>query len=98
MGIINPSVSSIGYGMSSNIPSYNFTEVLEATIKLIENPEAKINLIPDLPTGSNIILTEKLKEVNKTGVGTLTNTAKFTIDYAKKLNKKVKIYVKGGTS
>ena len=23
---------------------------------------------------------------------------KFTIDYAKKLNKKVKIYVKGGTS
>ena len=81
MGIINPSFSSIGYGMSSNIPSYNFTEVLEATIKLIENPEARINLIPDLPTGSNIILTEKLKEVNKTGVGTLTNTAKFTIDY-----------------
>ena len=81
MGIINPSFSSIGYGMASNIPSYNFTEVLEATIKLTENPDAKINLIPDLPNGSNIILTEKLKDVNKTGVGTLTNTAKFTIDY-----------------
>ena len=45
----------IGYGVASNIPPFNFREVVEATIKLMEDPEADILLIPDSPTGADIV-------------------------------------------
>ena len=45
----------IGYGLSSNIPCYNFREVVEATIILMANRDANIILIPDSPTGADII-------------------------------------------
>lgn len=45
----------IAYSMSSDILPYNINEVADATIKLIKNPEAKIHLIPDSPTGCDII-------------------------------------------
>lgn len=47
--------SGIAYSMSSDVLPYNINEVADATIKLIKNPEAKINLIPDSPTGCDII-------------------------------------------
>ena len=45
----------IAYSMSSDILPYNINEVADATIKLIKNPEAKVNLIPDSPTGCDVI-------------------------------------------
>lgn len=48
--------SGIGYTLSSNIYPHNLNELADATIKLIENPNAKIRLIPDLPTGCDIIV------------------------------------------
>jgi len=45
----------IGYGASSNIPCYNFREVVEAVIMLMVDPNANIILIPDSPTGADII-------------------------------------------
>lgn len=45
----------IGYGLSSNIPPFNFKEVVEACITLMHNPNADIILIPDSPTGASII-------------------------------------------
>ena len=52
--LFNPQFSGIGYGMAANIPGFNVSEVLDATIKLIKDPEAKIMLIPDSPTGWEI--------------------------------------------
>ena len=45
----------IGYGLSSNIPPFNFREVIESCITLMHNPDANIVLIPDSPTGASII-------------------------------------------
>lgn len=45
----------IGYTMSSDILPYNLNEVADATIKLLKNPNADVHLIPDSPTGCDII-------------------------------------------
>lgn len=79
--LFNPQLSGIGYGLASNIPPFNVREVLEATIKLIKNPKAKILLIPDSPTGADILDTGTFKEINKTGISTFTLRASYDIDY-----------------
>jgi len=56
IALINGGFSSIGYGAASNIPLYNFKEVCEVLIKLIDNPDAKCILYPDIPTGVDIIM------------------------------------------
>lgn len=48
--------SGIGYTLSTDIYPYNLSEVADATIKLLKNPSAKIKLVPDLPTGCDIIV------------------------------------------
>ena len=48
--------SGIGYTLSSDIYPYNLGEIADATIKLLKNPNARIRLIPDLPTGCDIIV------------------------------------------
>jgi DNA gyrase subunit A len=48
--------AGIGYTLSSDIYPYNLNEVANATIKLLKNPKANIRLIPDLPTGCDIIV------------------------------------------
>ena len=52
--LINGSLG-IGIGLASNIPPFNFKEVIDATITLMRNPDAKIVLIPDSPTGASIV-------------------------------------------
>lgn len=49
-------ITGIGYTMSSDIPPYNLTEVANATIKLLKNPDANIKLVPDSPTGCDILV------------------------------------------
>lgn len=51
--------AGIGYTLSSEVPPYNLNEIADATIKLLKNPSAKINLIPDLPTGCDIIVKDQ---------------------------------------
>lgn len=51
--------AGIGYTLSSDIPPYNINEVADATIKLLKNPDAKIKLVPDLPTGCDIIIKDE---------------------------------------
>lgn len=48
--------SGIGWTLSTDVPPYNLNEVADATIKLLKNPQAKVNLVPDLPTGCDIIV------------------------------------------
>lgn len=80
--LFNPQLSGIGWGTSSNIPSFNVAEVLDATISLIKDRNAKILLIPDIPTGCDIIDEGNFKEINKTGNSKLTMRASSNIDYA----------------
>ena len=78
--LFNPQLSGIGYGMSSNIPGYNVTEVLEATIKLIKNPKDKILLIPDSPTGADIVDDGQFQKICDEGVGTFTLRGSIEVD------------------
>ena len=48
--------SGIGWTLSTDVPPYNLNEIADATIKLLKNPQAKVNLVPDLPTGCDIIV------------------------------------------
>lgn len=69
----------IGYGMASNIPPYNFREVVDATIMLMGNPEANIILIPDSPTGADIIETN-FEWLSTHPNGTYSMRCKYEID------------------
>lgn len=79
--LINPQLSSIGYGLASNIPPFNFNEVIKATIKLMENPNANIQLIPDSPTGCDIVDEGIFKDINRYGIGKFTLKSGYDIDY-----------------
>lgn len=79
--LVNAQLSSIGYGMASNIPPFNFNEVVKATIKLMHNPNEKIMLIPDSPTGCDVVDTGLFKEINTTGKSKFTLKASYDIDY-----------------
>lgn len=79
--LFNPQFSGIGYGLASNIPPFNVSEVLDATMELIKNPSANILLIPDSPTGCDVIDEGNFKEINKTGQSKITFRATSEIDF-----------------
>jgi DNA gyrase subunit A len=78
----------IAVGMASNICSFNLREVCETTAKYID--DASIDLLdylkaPDFSTGGKLIFSRKsLKEIYKTGKGSVTVRAKY--NYVEKDN------------
>lgn len=78
--LINPQLSGIGYAFASNIPPFNFTEVLESTIKLIKNPNAKIFIVPDSPTGADIVDDGQFETICTDGIGTFTLRGHIEVD------------------
>ncbi len=70
--------SGIAVGMATNIPPHNLTEVANATIHLIGNPEATsedlLRLVPgpDFPTGGLILGREGIRQAYTTGRGIIT--------------------------
>lgn len=60
----------IGYGKYSSIPPYNFNEVIDLVIELMDNPLTEnIMIYPDSPTGADIIDDGQFKEICETGEG-----------------------------
>lgn len=80
VALLNGAFSSIGYGLASNIPPYNFTELCNTTIALIKNPKTKIDINPDLPTGADIVDNGELDNI-RNGDGKLKMRATYEIDY-----------------
>src|SRR5438094_3465654 len=72
--------------MATNMPPHNLTEVCEAVIHLINNPQAKItDLIahipgPDFPTAGIIHGRGGIYQAYQTGRGTITMRARATIE------------------
>ena len=70
--------SGIAVGMATNIPPHNLGETIDALIQLIKNPEINdtelISIVkgPDFPTGGELIYSENIKNIYKTGRGSLT--------------------------
>jgi len=79
-------VGGIAVGMATNIPPHNLGEVIDATIYLIDNPEAKIaDLLkivkgPDFPTGALILGKTGIKEAYTTGRGSIKLRATVDVE------------------
>jgi DNA gyrase subunit A len=77
--------SGIAVGMATNIPPHNLTEVINACIALIENPEITIDGLmdyipaPDLPTAALINGTKGIREAYRTGRGRMYMRARAEI-------------------
>ena len=82
--------TGIAVGMATNIPPHNPTEVINATLALIDNPDITIQELikfipaPDFPTGGIIIGGEGLKSAYTTGRGSFRIRAKTEIEESKK--------------
>jgi DNA gyrase subunit A len=70
--------TGIAVGMATNIPPHNLGEICTALIKLLDNPNLSSAQLcryvkgPDFPTGGQILNSpEELKEIYKTGAGTV---------------------------
>ncbi|OIO57612.1 MAG: DNA gyrase subunit A [Alphaproteobacteria bacterium CG_4_10_14_0_2_um_filter_63_37] len=80
----------IAVGMATKIPPHNLTEVLGATIALIDDPEIDIAGLmkyvpaPDFPTGAFIYGRSGAKQAYETGRGSITMRAKIDIETDKK--------------
>jgi DNA gyrase subunit A len=78
--------SGIAVGMSTNIPPHNLGEVVDATVELIENPDATVEDLmahvkgPDFPTGANIVGRSAVHKAYKTGRGRVRVRAEFEVD------------------
>lgn len=83
-------VQGIAVGMATNIPTHNLTEVVDAVIYLIDNPEAGITDLtkivkgPDFPTGGVIFDDGGIAQAYGTGRGSITMRAVAEIEEDKK--------------
>ncbi|MBN1913627.1 MAG: DNA gyrase subunit A [Candidatus Omnitrophica bacterium] len=81
--------SGIAVGMATNIPPHNLSEVADAIIYLLDNPQAEIKDLmryvkgPDFPTGGVICGKGGIKDAYTTGRGKLTVRAKATVEHQK---------------
>src|SRR5579864_2791311 len=75
----------IAVGMATNIPPHNLGEVIDATIHLIDNPEATADDLmrfvkgPDFPTGGAILGRAGIMDAYRTGRGSIRMRAKAEI-------------------
>jgi DNA gyrase subunit A len=82
--------SGIAVGMTTNIPPHNMGEVVDATVHLIDHPQASVAELmqfvpgPDFPTHGLILGREGIRRAYETGRGQITLRAKADIEVAKK--------------
>ena len=83
----------IAVGMATSFPPHNLGEVIDATVFLIDNPEATADELmkfvkgPDFPTGGIICGTRGIREAYRTGRGKCTVRARVDTETDKKTGK-----------
>jgi len=76
----------IAVGMATNIPPHNLGEVIDATIHMIEHPEATPDDLmhfvkgPDFPTGGSILGRAGIMDAYRTGRGSIKMRATASIE------------------
>ena len=76
----------IAVGMATNIPTHNPTEVIDATLALIENPDLTLDELmaiipgPDFPTGGIILGRAGIRSAFETGRGSVVIRARASIE------------------
>jgi topoisomerase-4 subunit A len=79
--------TGIAVGMATDIPPHNLREVVNACIRLLEDPDTPLRELmkdikgPDFPTGGEIVSPKAdLKHIYETGNGTFRARAKYEIE------------------
>ena len=81
--------SGIAVGMATNMPPHNLGEVVDAIVRLVDEPEITIQELnkivkgPDFPTGGIICGREGIKDAYATGRGKIIVRAKVNIEHQK---------------
>ena len=76
----------IAVGMATSIPPHNLGEIIDATLHLVDNPDATVKDLmkfvkgPDFPTGGLILGRDGITEAYKTGRGSIKMRAKVAIE------------------
>jgi DNA gyrase subunit A len=79
----------IAVGMATNIPPHNLAEVIDATVHLIDNPEAGPDELmrfvkgPDFPTSAQILGRQGILDAYRTGKGSIKMRAVAEIEEAR---------------
>ena len=87
--------SGIAVGMATNMAPHNLSEVVDAIVAYINNPEIEISDLmqyikaPDFPTGGQIYGYAGVKEAFETGRGRIVIRAKYDIENNEKGNDKI---------
>ena len=82
--------NGIAVGMATSIPPHNMNEVIDATVKMIDEPdvdtEELISVVkgPDFPTGAIILGKNSAKEAYRTGRGSVLVRSKTEIEETSK--------------
>ena len=80
----------IAVGMATNIPTHNLSEVVDATVELIDNPESTLDDLmkhikgPDFPTGAVVYGGAPMRQAYATGRGSVTMRAVANIEETKR--------------
>jgi len=80
----------IAVGMATSIPPHNLGELVDATVHLIDNPEAVVDDLlkfvkgPDFPTGAIVYGGAPMRQAYQTGRGSVVIRAVTTIEETKK--------------
>ncbi len=78
--------SGIAVGMATNIPTHNPTEIIDATLRLIAEPDTTLEQLmeivpgPDFPTGGLILGRAGIRSAFETGRGSIPLRAKCEIE------------------
>ena len=87
----------IAVGMATSIPPHNLTEVVDAVIATIKNPNISIEQImkyikgPDFPTAGIVINKDELLDIYNTGTGKIKLRGKVDIETLKNGKKQIVI-------
>lgn len=81
--------TGIAVGMTTSIPPHNLGEIIDASIFLMDQPEATVDDLlkivkgPDFPTGATIMGTAAMRDAYRTGQGRIRVRAKAEIEEQK---------------
>ena len=77
--------TGIGVGMATSIPTHNLAEVINATVALLDNPQASVEELmrhlpgPDFPTGAIIRGISSIRQFYLTGRGSIKMRARAEV-------------------
>ncbi|MDP1731110.1 MAG: DNA gyrase subunit A, partial [Devosia sp.] len=82
--------SGIAVGMATNVPTHNLGEVIDATLLLMDRPEATVDDIlevlpgPDFPTASIILGRSGIRSAYETGRGSIPVRGRVVVEEVRK--------------